>query len=78
MRPEDFAATEWIQWLAAVSTTGAASAEAVFCGCISPRGCIFKVALGDLGNAELACFEERRHLKPKPGTPEDKVVNVYG
>jgi serine/threonine protein kinase len=77
MRPEDFAATEWVQWLAAVSTTGAASAEAVFCGCISPRGCIFKVALGDLGNAELACPEERRRLKPKPGAkPEDKVVHI--
>ena len=77
MRPEDFAATEWVQWLAAVSTTGAASAEALFCGCISPRGCIFKVALGDLGSAELACPEERCRLKPKPGAkPEDKVVTI--
>ena len=63
MRPEGFAATEWVQWLAVVPTTGAASAEALFCGCISPRGCIFKVVLNDLGSAELVCPEERFCLK---------------
>ena len=77
MRPEDSVATEWVQWFAVVSTTGAASAEAFLCGCVSPRGCIFKVVLSDLGSAELACPEERFCLKPKLGAKlEDKVVTT--
>ena len=54
MRPEDFAATAWGQWIADASATKPESTGAVFLGCICPRGCIFKVVLGDPGNAVLA------------------------
>ena len=54
MRPEDFAADLWGQWIAAASAAEPESTGAAFLGCITPRGCIFKVVLGDLGSAELA------------------------
>ena len=60
MRPETFAATAWTEWLVASSSK---TNSAVFKGCISPKGCIFKVVLADLGNAELANPAERMHQR---------------
>ena len=61
MRPETFAATAWTKWVVASSSK---TNSAVFQGCISPKGCIFKVVLGDLGNAELANPAERIDHQP--------------
>ena len=60
MRPEDFApATAWSQWLGMPRICESDLHAPLFGGCISPRGCIFKVVVGDLGSAGLACPEER-------------------
>ena len=59
MRPEDFAAAEWSQWLGMPRICESDLHAPLFGGCISPRGCIFKVVVGDLGSAGLACPEER-------------------
>ena len=75
MRPEDFAATEWSQWLgmSRVCERGLP----LYGGCISPRGCIFKVVVSDLGSAEVACPEQRFYKRRTPGaTPQDKVVRL--
>ena len=77
MRPEDFAAAEWSQWLGMPRICESDLHAPLFGGCISPRGCIFKVVVGDLGSAGLACPEERVYKKPAPGaTPEGKVVRL--
>ena len=56
--------------------------SAVFKGCISPKGCIIKVVLGDLGNAELANPAVRAQLKAKHGvvricTPEYRPPDMW-
>ena len=64
MRPETFAATAWTKWVEASSSK---TNSAVFQCCISPKGWIFKVVLGDLGNAELANPAERMNQTRKDG-----------
>ena len=59
MRPELFAVREWRQWIDSSSK----GHVACFRGCISPKGCIFKVVLGDLGNVELA--EPALRMQPR-------------
>ena len=68
MRPEAFAATEWAEWVVASSCK---TNSALFKGCISPKGCIFKVVLGDFGNAELA-----NPFNRTPQILKDGVVSV--
>ena len=77
MRPEDFApATAWSQWLG-LPLFGCESGLPLFGGCISPRGCIFKVVVSHLGSARLACPEQRFCKESAPGaTPESKVVRL--
>ena len=79
MRPEIFAVEEWNFWLEDSSTRKTA---AVFNGCISPGGCIFKTVLGDLGCAELADPAQRRLHKVKSGvvlicTPEYRPPDMH-
>ena len=64
MRPEIFAVEEWMHWL---DDSSDRKTIAVFNGCISPGGCIFKTVLGDLGCAELADPAQRRLHKVKNG-----------
>ena len=54
MRPEVFApAAAWSQWLG-LPLFGCESGIPLFGGCISPRGCIFKVVASHLGSDRLA------------------------
>ena len=71
MRPESWAALEWIQWVedsAQAASASDLSTSGIFLGCIGQLGPIFKVVLSDLGNAELA--DPRQRWKQK--------VDVHG
>ena len=73
MRPEDFAGTAWSQWVDGSRESGLP----LFGGCLSPRGCIFNVVVGDLGSAHLACPKQRYTEKgKKDSSPSEKVVRL--
>ena len=67
MRPETFAATAWTEWVVASSQPPRTANPAEFKGCISPKGFIFEVVLGDLGNAVLANPAERITQQARTG-----------
>ena len=71
MRPEHFAAAEWSQWLGSAKHDGLP----LFDGCMSQRGCIFKVVINDFTEFELATPQERAYVNLL-GPPPAAGVNL--